>query len=893
MSIVDVLTSRGAVVRIRPVTAADGAVLLALHERISERSRYLRFFSGAPSLPGEVDRLVRPNDDKHLALLAEDGGQAVGVASYEVTDADHAEFAVLVDDARQGEGIGTLLLEQLAAEARRHGIGELVGEVLPSNAMMLKVSRDLAPGVARTTDYEFGVTHVRVPTTPDAAALAAVCARDRTAAHHSLRPLLAPRSVAVVGAGRHPGGIGHEVLRALLAGGYTGPLYPVNPHADQIAGLAAYPSVTAVPGPVDLAVIAVPAGRVRPVVAECADAGVGGAVILTSGLAEAGEAGAAEQAEIVRLARAHGLRLVGPNCLGVVNTDPEVRLSATFAPSLPAAGGLAIASQSGAVGVAILESAARTGTGVSSFVSLGNKADVSGNDLLAYWYDDPATKAVALYLESFGNPRRFAWTARALGRRKPVLAVKSGRSSGGRRAGSSHTAAAAAPDVAVDTLFAQAGVVRTDTLGELLDAARMLTDQPLPGGSRLAVIGNAGGLNILAADAADAAGLVVPELSTGVQDRIRAVAPSAAGVANPVDLGAEATPAALATSIAALAASGEVDAVMASFVATRTNDIAGALAALAAATDDARDLPVAVAVVGAAQPPATLGSRRVPVFPLPEDAVRALGHAARYAAWRREPLGRRPQLSDVDAHRARSVVETALAAGGGWQGAETARDLLACYGIPVVRTTLARNADAAVAAAGETGYPVVVKAAAPDLVHKSDVGAVWLNLHDAAAVRGAYEAIGAALRQKAPDVIVQAMAEAGAELVAGVVHDRLFGSLVMLGLGGVHTDLLGDRTFRLLPVTDADAAAMWRSLRGAPMLTGYRGMPPADTAALEDLLMRVGRLAEDLPEIAELDLNPVLAGARGVLAVDVKLRLAPVVDEPDTYVRALSPSSTG
>jgi acyl-CoA synthetase (NDP forming) len=328
-------------------------------------------------------------------------------------------------------------------------------------------------------------------------------------------------------------------------------------------------------------------------------------------------------------------------------------------------------------------------------------------------------------------------------------------------------------------------------------------------------------------------------------------------------------------------------------VATRSNDIAGALAALAAAVDDAPELPVAVAVVGAAQPPTTLGSRRAPVFPLPEDAVRALGRAARYAAWRREPLGRQPELSGVDAHRARSIVAVALAGGGGWQDAETARDLLSCYGIPVVRTAVALGADAAVAVADDTGYPVVVKAADPGLVHKSDVGAVWLNLTDAAAVRGAYAAIGLALRQEEPDVVVQAMAEPGAELVAGVVHDRLFGSLVMLGIGGVHTDLLGDRAFRLLPVTDVDAAAMWRSLRGAPLLTGYRGVSPADTAALEDLLLRVGRLAEDLPEVAELDLNPVLASARGVLAVDVKLRLAPAVDEPDTYVRALSRVSTG
>jgi acyl-CoA synthetase (NDP forming)/GNAT superfamily N-acetyltransferase len=889
---IDALTAGGRVIRLRPVVPADSHELMALHERASSRSRYLRFFSGAPALREEVDRLVRPADAKHLALVAEDAGRAVGVASYELIDPDHAEFAVLVDDARHGEGIGTLLIEQLTAEARRAGIAELVGSVLPDNAAMLRVSRDLAPGVRRAADREAGVTQVRVPTMPDEGALAAVSARDRTAEHRSLRPLMAPASVAVVGAGRRPGGIGHEVLRALLAGGYTGPVYPVNPHADEIARLRAYPSVAAIGAPVDLAIVAVPAHAVRDVVVDCSGAGVGAAVILSSGLAETGAAGAAAQAEIVRVARASGLRLVGPNCLGVINTDPAVRLSATFAPSLPAPGGLAIASQSGAVGVAILESAARTGTGVSTFVSLGNKADVSGNDLLAYWYDDPATRAVALYLEGFGNPRRFAWTARALARRKPVLAVKSGRSSGGQRAGASHTAAAAAPDVAVDTLFAQAGVIRTDTLGELLDAARVLTDQPLPDGSRLAVIGNAGGLNVLAADAAEAAGLEVPELPDGVRAAIDAVAPSAAGVGNPIDLGAEATPSALAASIATLAESGAVDAVVVSLVATHTNDVSGALSALAAAIDDAPGLPVAVVVVGVADPPVVLGTRRAPVYSLPEDAVRALGHAARYARWRRTPLGTRPDLAGTEPHGARRLVAAALTDGGGWQDADVARELLACYGIPVVATERVSGADDAVAAAGRVGYPVVVKAAAPDLVHKSDVGAVHLDLADEQSVRAAYAAIcaalGAADGMDRPEVLVQRMAEPGVELVAGVVHDRLFGSLVMVGLGGVHTDLLGDRAFRLLPVTDADAAAMWRSLRGARLLTGYRGAAPADTVAVEDLLLRVGRLAEDVPEVAELDLNPVLAGPRGVLAVDVKLRLAAVDGEPEPYVRALT-----
>jgi acyl-CoA synthetase (NDP forming)/GNAT superfamily N-acetyltransferase len=880
---IDALTMDGRIVRVRPIRPGDRDQIRDLYERASAQSRYLRFFGGGAAIAGEVDRLVRPAGDDHVALLVEQDGGVVAVASYERIDDDTAEFAVFVDDARQGMGIGTLALEHLAAAARRAGIAELVGDVLASNTRMLRVSRDLAAGVARGDGGDPGVVRVRVPARPGEAALDAVGARDRTAEHRSLRPMLAPASVAVVGAGRRPGSIGHEVLRALVDGGFTGPVYPVNPHATEIAGRKAFGSVAAIGEPVDLAVVAVPAAAVEAAMADCAAAGVRAAVVLTSGLGEVGGDGAAAQAAMVRLARSHGLRVAGPNCLGVVNTDPEVRLVATFAPSIPPPGGLAVASQSGAVGVAILEHAARAGLGISTFVSLGNKADVSGNDLLAYWYDDPATRAVALYLESFGNPRRFAWVARALARRKPVLAVKSGRSSSGQRAGLSHTAAAATSDTTVDTLFAQAGVIRTDTLGELLDAARVLVDQPLPAGGRLGVLGNAGGLNILAADAAEAAGLTVPELSAPTQARVRAGAPSAA-VGNPVDLGAEAGPQALAATVRALADSSEVDALVATFVATRTNDVAAALDALAVAAEQTPDLPIAAVVIGAADAPAALGSRHVPVYELPEDAVRALGHAARYAAWLRAPLGTRPSLSGVDATAARAIVASATP---GWQPPRLAQDLLARYGIPVVPTRTATNVLEAVESADALGYPVAVKAADERLVHKSDVGAVKLGLPDADAVRAAYRAIADATAASTPAVVVQPMARPGVELVAGIVHDRLFGSLVMVGLGGVHTDVLGDRAFRLLPMTDVDAAGMWRSLRAARLLTGYRGGPAVDTAALEELLLRLGRLAEDLPEVAELDLNPVLAGPDGVVAVDVKLRLEPVSGEPDPYLRGL------
>src|SRR6266511_2959383 len=825
---VDALTADGGIVRIRPVRPSDEEGLLALYDRASPESLYRRFFTGGRSgIKADVTRMTRTDGEGHAALLAERRDQVVGVASYEQAGSPgQAEFAILVDDAEHGRGIGTLLLEHLAATARRNGIFELVGEVLAANVPMLRVAADLHPGMRAERDA--GVVEVRFAT------------------------------------------------------------YVVNPGAAEIAGVASYPSMAALPGPVDLAMIVVPAPAVAGVLAECGAVGVRAAVVLSSGFGEDGPAGRAAQAELVRVARANGIRLVGPNCLGVLNTDPAIRLHATFAEANPSPGGLAVASQSGAVAITILDHATRTGTGLSSFVSLGNKADVSGNDLLSYWYDDLGTRAVALYLESVGNPRRFARIARAIGRRKPVLAVKSGRTASGSRAGASHTAAAAAPDVTVDTLFTQAGVIRCDTLGELLDTARLLVDQPLPAGDRLAIVGNAGGVNVLAADAADAAGLAVPELPATVQAAIAAVPLAGAGpatLANPVDLGAAATPQAVGTAIRALAVSGEVDAILVVFAATRANDVPGVLAAIAEAAD-AASLPVAAVLLGVTAPPIALGARRTPAYPLPEQAIAALAHAARYAAWRAAPLGNVPQPSDVDYVGARAIVVQALAGGGGWQPPEVATALLHCYRVPVLDGTVVRDADAAVAAAERHGYPVALKAADPQLVHKSDVGAVRLGLADAGAVRAGYGAIEAALGAH-PAVLVQPMVDSAVELVAGVVHDPLFGSLVMVGLGGVHTELFGDRTLRLLPLTDLDAERMWRTLRAAPLLTGYRGSPGVDTAAVEDLLLRLGCLAEDFPEIAELDLNPVAAGPDGVVALDVKLRLAAVGREPDPAVRAL------
>ena len=875
----DALAADGSVIRIRPVRVDDAVGLTGLYERAGDEALYRRFLTpGRHPIGAEVARLIRPADATFLALVALEQGRIVGVCSYEVlSDRTQAEFAVFVDDAAHDRGIGTLLLEHLSVYGRRHGITDLRGDVLADNRAMLRVANTLGQPIR--TRFDLGVVNVRLDTAVPAAD--ALDVRDLRAARRSLRALLMPACVVVAGAGRKPGGIGRSVLQAIVDGGYTGSVYAVNPHAPNIGGVDAYPRVTDVPVRPDLVMIAVPAAAVAEVLADAAAAGARAAVVLSSGFADNGPDGIARQRDLVRVARTAGIRLVGPNCLGILNTDPGVRLHATFsAAAMP--GGLAVASQSGAVGIGLLDHAARAGIGISSFVSLGNKADVSGNDLLAYWYDDPAAKVVALYLESLGNPRRFARIARAVSRRKPVLVVKSGRTAAGSRAGASHTAAAAAPDATVDALFAQAGVVRCDGLGDLIGTARMLANQPLPAGDRVVIVGNAGGINVLCADATVGAALTLPVLPDEAQDVIRSAAPGCASAANPVDLGAAADPEAMRAAIHAVAP--HADALVVTFAATLATDATAMIEAIGSAADDI-DIPVAVTVLGADQLFTHVGRRRTPVYELPEQAISALSRAARYGRWQRAPLGRRPDPDGIDSAKARRLVTAALTSGGGWQPARVGGDLLRCYGISVCASREVTTPMGAVDAAIFIGFPVVVKSADPQLVHKSDIGGVRQHLADAAALQAAYLAVTAATGDR--HVIVQPQVPAGVELVAGIVHDPLFGSVVMCGLGGIHTEILADRTLRLLPVTDRDAAQMWRGLRAAPLLTGYRGSVPVDTEAVEDMLIRLGRLAEDLPEVAELDLNPVIAGPDGITVVDVKLRLAATGDEPDPALRAL------
>jgi len=871
---VDVLLADGRVATIRPLTPADHDAVLALHDAVGDDALRLRFFAANRVAAREyAARLVAA--DRHApALGAYVDGVLLAVAGAEASGAETAEVAFLVADAAHGLGLGTLLLEHLAAAGRDGGLRSFTAEVLAENSAMLRVFADCGFDVHRETDR--GVVTLSLDLTVTGRAVAAADAREATAEARSLAPLLYPRSVAVVGVRREGGGIGRAVLDSILDDHFAGDVYVVHPGAatdPEIAGVPAVASFAELHPPVDLVVVAVPANRVLDVVREAAEAGVRGAVVLSSGLGEVGADGARLQRELVDVARRHSMRLVGPNCLGLLCNDPDVRLNATFSASGVRRGRVAIASQSGGVGIMLLDLARESGLGVESFVSLGNKADVSGNDLLCAWMDDDRVEAAALYLESFGNARKFARIARRFAERKPVLAVVGGRSDGGRRAGASHTAAAAAPAVGVDALFAQAGVIGCPGLAALADTTRLVTGQHLPAGPRLGIVGNAGGLGVLAADAATENGLVVPQLSTALAARIGGGVPGAAGLGNPVDLGAGAGPDGMWHAATEMLGSAEVDAVLLIVAGTTAADPGGCLDDLAA-RDLATEKPLLVVPCGGVRVPEGPGLLS---FRTVDDATAALARVTAYAAWRAasRTLTTPVEPADADPTRARTLARSFLATrrSGGWLGFEQSQELLSCFGVTLPGTVVQGSA-AAIRAAEHLGYPVVAKAADPDVVHKTERGLVRTGLDDAHEVALAVAAFAAELTTTRPAVLLQPQVAPGIEVALGVVRDPGFGPLVMVAAGGVATDVWDDRVFLMPPLTPADAARAVRSLRIWPLLAGFRGAAAADVDSLEELVLAVGRLAQGVPEVAELDLNPVIVSATGLTVVDVKLRLA-------------------
>ncbi len=803
------------------------------------------------------------------------------MASYEATGSSGAaEIAFAVADHAHHRGIATLLLEHLVSAARNSGIRIFTADVLAENAAMLKVFA--AAGLRVRRSQADGVTELAFDLPAGGADpawepyLDAVARREGLADVASLRHVFAPRSVAVVGASRRPDSVGRAILRNIASSGFAGPLYAVNPHASELDSVACVPSVTALPAPVDLAVISVPAPAVLRVAEECGDRGTGGLVVITSGLdQEAREA-------LLSCCRRHGMRLVGPNCLGVA--VPGIGLDATFAACHPAAGTAGLAVQSGGVGIALLEQLSRLGIGVSSFASLGDKSDVSGNDLLRWWEQDPDTTLAVLYLESYGNPRKFGRSARHLGATMPVLTVDAGRSEAGQRAAASHTAAAATPVVTREALFRQAGLIATRDLGELLDATALLASQPVPAGTRIAIVSNAGGAGVLAADACGDAGLRIAVLDGDTQDALCLLLPSGNALANPVDTTAAVPPEVFRQCLELVAADDGVDAVLALTVPTAVADLAAAACSARVAK------PLVLCVLNQAEAIRLLpgASGTIPAYAYPGSAARALGHAAGYGAWRARPSGRTPEFDDLRADDARTLIRDFLirAPAGGWLSPALTGELLACYGITPAASRPVASEQAAVDAAAELGGPVVLKADVPGLVHKSDAGAVQLDLHGPEEVRAGYRALADRFGATMSAAIVQPMITGGTEVIIGVVQEPVFGPLVVFGLGGVTTDVLGDRSARLTPLTDVDAAALIRSIRAAPLLLGHRGGAPADLPALQDILIRISRLADDLPQVAELDLNPVIARPDGAHLADMRVRILPA-ELADPYVRKL------
>ncbi|MET8562221.1 GNAT family N-acetyltransferase [Streptomyces flaveolus] len=914
----DVVLRDGGTARVRPITVDDADRLVSFYEQVSDESKYYRFFAPYPRLSAkDVHRFTHHDFVDRVGLAATIGGEFIATVRYDRigTDgmpasvpADEAEVAFLVQDAHQGRGVASALLEHIAAVARERGIRRFAAEVLPANTKMIKVFTDA--GYTQKRSFEDGVVRLEFDLEPTDRSLAVQRAREQRAEARSVRRLLAPGSVAVVGVGRAPGGVGRGVLGNLRDAGYPGRLHAVNTafpeDLKEVDGVPAHRSVRDIDGHVDLAVVAVPAAHVPAVVAECGEHGVQGLVVLSAGYAESGPEGRERQRALVRAARAYGMRIIGPNAFGIINTAPDVRLNASLAPEMPRPGRIGMFAQSGAIGIALLSRLHRRGggvtgvTGVSTFVSAGNRADVSGNDVLQYWYDDPETDVVLMYLESIGNPRKFTRLARRTAAAKPLVVVQ-----GTGTAPQGHAVRATRlPYETVSALLRQAGVIRVDTITELVDAGLLLARQPLPAGPRVAILGNSESLGVLTYDRCLAEGLrparpvdlttgataedfhraLAAALADGTNDAVVVTAIPAIGEGSPGD-------AELAQALRSAAATVPGKPVLVVHV-----ELGGLAAALSAAASTAPGAVEKAPGTGGAAAPAPLatppeGTHLIPAYPAAERAVRALAEAVKYARWRREAAdpGKVPEYDDIDEKGAARLIGELLARGQGLtiSDAETC-ELLAKYGIPVRRALPAPTPEAAAEAARALGYPVALKATAPHLRHRADLGGVRLDLADEEQLLRAYAELTEMFGQ--PEElrpVVQGMAPRGVDTVVRAVIDPAAGAVLSFGLAGAASQLLGDMAHRLIPVTDREATSLVRSIRTAPLLFGWRGSTPVDTPALEELLLRVSRLVDDHPEVVAVTLEPVVVAPHGASVLGATVRLAPPPARDDLGPRTL------
>ena len=880
----DGLLTNGASVLVRPIRTSDAPLIVKFGDILAPH-----FVLSSNTAEEAAEKISAPDYSSRMAFVVIAAQQVIGIATYDRKDVSDpfAEIVCDVAEAYRHEGVATLLFESLAAYARSQGIDRFHAEVTYDNREMVGVFSAL--GLRMSSIAKGDVVTFDIDLRPTAEYRATCEEREAIAEAASMAAILRPRVVAVVGAGRRRGSPGHEVVRSLLAGDVSGTVYPVNPKARSICGVPAFANLSSVPERVDLAIVAVPAENVSKVLEEAAQCGVRAVTVITAGFAETGRAGAKVETELLSMAREHGMRIVGPNCLGLVNTDPDVRLNATFTGLDPLPGRLALISQSGAVGIALAEQASAAGVGLSCFVSVGNKLDVSSNDLLCFLERDERTSVIALYLESLGNPRKFARIARRIGERKPIVALKAGRSTAGARGARSHTAAAATPEVTVEALLRGAGVIKVDRLEELLDVSALLLAAPLPAGRRVALVGNSGGPLILAADACEANGLLVAELDGDTKSALEGTLVAAGATSNPVDMTADGTSETLERALEIVLSDAAIDSVIVvvTDVLALTGDDARATVKAVAARFDK---PVVACVLG--RTPVEHEDQGVAEIPSPERAASALAHLCRYSEWRHRPKISSDQVTVIEqASVVREIVSNQLAEApsGGWLELDVAARLLGSCGLPVLATQAVFNADEAATTAESLGFPVVLKARSGDLVHKSDVGGVVISLPSASAVRSAYEEMERRLGAKMGGAVVQPMAQAGVEAIVGLTVDPVFGPVVMVGLGGVMTDVLGDRAFAVPPLSPDEAEEMVSSLRAAPLLDGFRGTAPVDRKALVAVVEQVARIAEEVPELVELDLNPVIVTPDGALIVDCKARLAPRHLGPGPLFRALRP----
>ncbi|MDT7729702.1 MAG: hypothetical protein QOI21_6278 [Actinomycetota bacterium] len=865
----DVVLRDGATAHLRPITPEDAELLVSFYGRVSEQSKYYRFFAPYPQLSDrDVARFTQVDYRDRLALIVTVGDAMIGVGRYERTGRRTAEVAFLIEDAHQGRGLGQLLLEHLAQAAREHGITRFVAEVLPDNRKMITVFTEAGYKVAR--EFEDGVIVVEFDIAPTDTSFGVMQAREQRSEALSIARLLTPTSVAVIGASRREGTIGNALLRNLRDSGFPGQIYAVNAESseNEIEGVPAYRTIRDVNGKVDLAVVAVRAEMAADVVLDCAAKGVRGLVVVSSGFAEIGDEGRKLQRQLVGLARSYGMRVIGPNALGVINTAPGVSLNATLSPVMPSRGRVAFFCQSGALGVSILADMAGRGLGLSSFVSAGNRADVSGNDLMQYWYSDEATEVVLLYLESLGNPRKFSRVARRLAGRKPVIALKSGRATQGVPLG--HTVRRSQlPPATVDSLFRQSGLIGVDTNGELFDVAQLMAHQPLPKGRRVAIVSNSDALTLLALDTVASTGLDV--------------------AGEPRTLNAEATAADFGAALGEVFADDRVHSVVVIFtppVQSNGAEVAQVLAAAAAGSDK----PVVSTFLASRSVPEQLrvpdefgGAARgsIPSYSSPQYAVGALAKVTQYAEWRRRADSRIPDLPGVDTAAAEAFVTEFLQRHP--KGAELDDDdrqrLLSFYDISVLPAFPVLSADEAVARAAELGFEVILKATADQWRMRPDLADIWRHIHDEDDMRQAWaemtSTFGVASDPARAQFVVQKMAPPGVPVVISAQEDVSFGPVVSFGLSGVATDLLGDRSYRMPPLTTTDAAEMVREVRAAPLLYGYRGSDPVDIAAIENLLHRVARLTLELEEVVRLDLRSVLVSIDSATVLDTSIRIAP------------------